>query len=71
MTPDDFQPPFVISADLCCMFSRVVTRSFTTLHIPSRVTGYRTMAGLPFTHLKEETDLAILAVLRACRLYVC
>jgi len=29
------------------------------------------MAGLPFTHLKEETDLAILAVLRACRLYVC
>jgi hypothetical protein len=28
------------------------------------------MAGLPFTNLKDETDIAILAVLRACRLYV-
>jgi hypothetical protein len=28
------------------------------------------MSSLPFTNLKEETDIAILAVLRACTLYV-
>jgi hypothetical protein len=68
MTPDEYSIRDNSLGLSCCMFSRVITKSFTTLHIPRRIAGYRTMSNLPFTNLKEETDLAILAVLRACTL---
>jgi hypothetical protein len=49
------------------MFSRTVIRSYITQRT---VYTYTTMSSLPFKHLKEEAELAILATLRACRLCV-
>lgn len=53
------------SSDFCLSSQRIVCM----LKLLNRnLSRFRLMSSLPFTRLKSETELAVLAVLRACRL---